>query len=135
MKTSLVAAMVLALGSDIAEAQSPSNDTGAWYQEQVRRNQANGTIGINPVIPPTVTTPRSYYQDEIYQRQHGTLPSGPRAPAPNLAVPAPTLPPAPVMPQVAPSSTLRATVHRSSSDRAHRPGRPSTRGKSSDDPG
>lgn len=77
---SMLAAMTAVLFASPVAAQP---DNGAFFNEQVRRNQSNG-IGSLPsaVQPPLIRGPGAFYNDEVRQQQEGrgrvtpTLPSG-----------------------------------------------------------
>lgn len=58
-------------------------DNGAFFNEQVRRNQSNGIGSLPPAVPPPlIRGPGAFYNDEVRQQQEGrgrvtpSLPSG-----------------------------------------------------------
>jgi hypothetical protein len=72
----------------LAAAPAAAQDTGALYNEQVRRNQVYGVVGQPP---PVAIPPRpgvgAYYHDEVRLRQEGRLgPVLPTRPVPGPRV-------------------------------------------------
>lgn len=72
-------ALLAIVGASSALAQT--NDPGAWYHEQVRRNQSGGIVGSPPITPPPVGQgPGLYFHDETRQRQLNPQVAPPRTP-------------------------------------------------------
>lgn len=68
-----------------------AQDNGAFFNEQVRRNQSMGIPTLPPAVqPPSIRGPGAFYHDEVRQRQEGfigrRLPTRP-TPGPQILTP------------------------------------------------